>query len=232
MTPPTFTPGRYVRSQLEAERIAAEYPAVVKAMRGQVDTHPREQRLAALIAIELVRRGYVFDWMDCIWRVLPLGLPLDDLRPSPDRAIAIVDTWQKFASVTLTPEEHRDELVIAWDAIAPAIDGDDTELIDTTGRPQNQLRWWGMRNLAMRAHLEKGECVDLSACQRTALDDYIVPPDVWQEDVDYCDAQTESWIWSIGKRLADDPSIPAGTIIASRSTQLYQNPLYHCLWLR
>jgi hypothetical protein len=45
-------------------------------------------------------------------------------------------------------------------------------------------------------------------------------------DVDYCDAQAEAWIWSIGRRYADD------AIIASTGSELYQNPDFECLFLR
>lgn len=46
------------------------------------------------------------------------------------------------------------------------------------------------------------------------------------DDVDYCVARTEEWIWSIGKRLED------GAIFASTDTRFYQNPAFECLWLR
>jgi len=93
-------------------------------------------------------------------------------------------------------------------------------------RLQLQRRYDGMENRAMRDKLERGECVDLSRCRVTADLAYIVPPDVWQDDVDYCNALTERWIWSIGRERA------TGTIYAAHDTRFYQNPDYHCLWLR
>jgi len=52
-----------------------------------------------------------------------------------------------------------------------------------------------------------------------ALDRYV-------DGVDYCDAEKELWIWSIGRRRHD------GRIFASTDTRFYQNPDYECLWLR
>jgi hypothetical protein len=45
------------------------------------------------------------------------------------------------------------------------------------------------------------------------------------EDVDYCDAEKEAWIWSIGKD-AD------GKIFASTGTDFYQVEGFDCLFLR
>lgn len=45
-------------------------------------------------------------------------------------------------------------------------------------------------------------------------------------EVDYCDAQTESWIWSIGRRKSD------GKIFAAVDTRYYLDDAYECLWLR
>jgi len=83
-----------------------------------------------------------------------------------------------------------------------------------------------MENRAMRNKLERGECIDLSRCRMELDGSYIIPPDVWQEDIDYCNAQTEGWIWSIGRETA------TGIIRAAHDTRFYQNPEYHCLWLR
>ena len=38
------------------------------------------------------------------------------------------------------------------------------------------------------------------------------------DGMDYCNPDTDTWIWSIGRRLADD------VILASATTDLYQNP--------
>jgi hypothetical protein len=114
-----------------------------------------------------------------------------------------------------------------------------------------------MRNLSMRNKLERGECVDLSTCGRTDAGDYIIPPSVWQDDVDFCDAETEEWIWSIGRQysrcalkqahagpcyqiatsapnplLGECAIVPVGPIHASGSAKFYQNDQYECLFLR
>lgn len=46
------------------------------------------------------------------------------------------------------------------------------------------------------------------------------------DDVDYCIAQTEEWIWSIGRRRSD------GAILASTDSRYYSNPEFECLFLR
>jgi len=93
-------------------------------------------------------------------------------------------------------------------------------------RLQLNRNYDGMLNRAMRDKLERGECVDLSECKREEDGAYIVPPDVWQEDVDYCNAKTESWIFSVGREIR------TGIIRAAHHNGYYQNPEYECLWLR
>lgn len=80
-----------------------------------------------------------------------------------------------------------------------------------------------MPNLAMRQKLERGECIDISRCERDGKF-YIITN--FKDDVDYCDAAHELWIWSIGRRKSD------GVVHASTGSDLYQNPAYECLWLR
>jgi hypothetical protein len=82
-----------------------------------------------------------------------------------------------------------------------------------------------MANQAMANKLIKGKALDV----RTV--GHEVEPGVYQlrgyvDDVDYCDAEKEQWIWSIGKRLSD------GVILASTDARFYENPDYKCLWLR
>lgn len=48
----------------------------------------------------------------------------------------------------------------------------------------------------------------------------------FEEGVDYCDARTENWIWSIGKNKT------TGEIFASLDTRFYSNKEFECLWLR
>lgn len=78
-------------------------------------------------------------------------------------------------------------------------------------------------NQAMRRKLNSGEAIDVSSLP-TYGGAYILP--TFTEDVDYCNSRTERWIWSIGRRKAD------GVILASHSTEFYQNAEYECLWLR
>lgn len=86
-----------------------------------------------------------------------------------------------------------------------------------------------MDNLAMERKLEKGAAVDVSACKREGPY-YILEgdqiPDPRGEMPDYCDAQLERWIWSIGRRYSD------GVVLASTDGDLYQNDGCECLWLR
>lgn len=80
-----------------------------------------------------------------------------------------------------------------------------------------------MDNLAMAEKLRKVEAIDISSFAREGKY-YVVP--VFVEDVDYCDAKREAWVWSIGRRKSD------GVVLASLSADLYQNPAFDCLWLR
>jgi hypothetical protein len=76
----------------------------------------------------------------------------------------------------------------------------------------------------MQEKLEKGEAIDVSLFPKTDDGKYIM--DDFKEDVDYCNAETESWIWSIGIEFS------TGRILASHSADLYQNDKFECLWLR
>ena len=46
------------------------------------------------------------------------------------------------------------------------------------------------------------------------------------DNVDYCDRESETWIWSIGQRRTD------GAIFAAADARFYQHPAFECLWLR
>ena len=89
-----------------------------------------------------------------------------------------------------------------------------------------------MRNQAMRRKLESGEALDveklLAVAAPEAGDIYrgTFHLDRFVDDADYCVASTEQWIWSIGRRLSD------GEIFAALDSRFYQNPDFHCLWLR
>lgn len=80
-----------------------------------------------------------------------------------------------------------------------------------------------MTNRRMAEKIVSGEAIDISNCKRD--DRYYVLPEFF-EDVDYCDAAHEWWVWSIGRRHSD------GVIHASLASDLYQNDDYHCLFLR
>ncbi len=99
-----------------------------------------------------------------------------------------------------------------------------------------------MQNRAMQRKLDKGECLDVSACARIANGDYVLR--IFLEGVDYCNAQTEEWIWSIGKLLeplhtamADGShrTLPVDTFLASGSTRYYsagESLTIECVFLR
>lgn len=81
-----------------------------------------------------------------------------------------------------------------------------------------------MQNLKMLEKLEKYDAVDVSIFPKNQDGDYILPEYV--DGVDYCDADTEQWIWSIGVHNG------TGQILASTTGKFYQNPEYKCVWLR
>lgn len=96
-----------------------------------------------------------------------------------------------------------------------------------------------MQNQAMRRKLQKNEAVDVSKCERTITGDYILP--TFQSDKDYCNAETEQWIWSVGCLTVDLPSVmfngerrtlSKGTYLAAESAKWYQNSVCECVWLR
>lgn len=82
-----------------------------------------------------------------------------------------------------------------------------------------------MNNKAMERELDAGECLDVRKVGKEVspgkfeLTDFV-------DGVNYADALTETWIWSIGKSYDDE------TIIASYGTEYYQNDKYECLFLR
>ena len=80
-----------------------------------------------------------------------------------------------------------------------------------------------MINQAMKRSIESGECIDLSKCKKEG-NCYIIENFI--DGMDYCDAETEQWIWSIGKRRSD------GVILASTSSKFYGAVGYECIWLR
>lgn len=84
-----------------------------------------------------------------------------------------------------------------------------------------------MMNLRMQEMLKKGEAFDV----RQIGEEISNWPNHFKlarftENVDYCDADAEAWIWSIGKNRK------TGEIIASTTVDLYANDDYECLFLR
>ena len=86
-------------------------------------------------------------------------------------------------------------------------------------------RWEGVRNARMREKLVACRAIDVSTCRRVG-DFYLLPSPLWIEGMDYCNASTEVWIWSIGRHRK------TGKILASHGTNFYSHPSYECLWLR
>lgn len=84
------------------------------------------------------------------------------------------------------------------------------------------------RNRRMCERLNAGECKDVTPFGHVVggVGIYTLPHGFFEEGKDYCDAQTEMWIWSIGRNYAD------GRIVASTDNRFYQNPDWECLWLR
>lgn len=82
-----------------------------------------------------------------------------------------------------------------------------------------------MKNQSMQRKLEDGDAIDVSGFPRTVEGDYILPD--YAEGMDYCNRQTEEWIWSIGRSKTGMPMI-----LASTTTKFYGHPDYECLWLR
>jgi hypothetical protein len=99
-----------------------------------------------------------------------------------------------------------------------------------------------MRNQAMARKLKAGKAIDISSRPRTKRGDYVLAG--FTDDVDYCDATQEAWVWSIGKLLepvettmmnGDVVILPAGTILASLDSNHYsagQSQIIECVWLR
>ncbi len=91
-----------------------------------------------------------------------------------------------------------------------------------------------MQNKAMERKIKSGNAIDLKDCERIDAPStsegnhknaYYILKD-FEDDMDYCDSSSESWIWSIGRRKSD------GVILASTTSDLYQNPDFECLFLR
>lgn len=93
--------------------------------------------------------------------------------------------------------------------------------MSTTKKPA--IDYSNLRNRRMAEKLAAGVAVDISAFPRDGA--YYVL-DAFRDGANYCDAKTESWVWSVGKRVRD------GVVLASLEPDLYLNPEFECLWLR
>jgi hypothetical protein len=82
-----------------------------------------------------------------------------------------------------------------------------------------------MTNLRMQEKLDLGECLDVNTIGRVDSPGVFVLAH-YEDNIDYCDAANEQWIWSIGKDTR------TGEIVAATDTRFYQHPQYNCLWLR
>jgi hypothetical protein len=83
-----------------------------------------------------------------------------------------------------------------------------------------------MINKSMEKMLKDGEALDLSKYPKNADGDAVLPPTLDIEGLDLCYADTESWIWSVGKNRK------TGEVLASTSSKFYGDPAFECLWLR
>lgn len=87
------------------------------------------------------------------------------------------------------------------------------------------MAYKNMGNQAMQSKLNTGECLDVREIgEQQSNGDFLLHE--YHDNVDYCDAEKEEWIWSIGKHKL------SGKIYASKTGKFYQNPDYECLWLR
>lgn len=82
-----------------------------------------------------------------------------------------------------------------------------------------------MANKAMQRKIEDGDAIDISGFERTANGEYKIPEDIFDQELDYCNAATEEWVWSIGKNKD-------GVILAAMDARFYQSDDHECLWLR
>ena len=86
-----------------------------------------------------------------------------------------------------------------------------------------------MKNLRMQEKLNRMVCLDVAVHGREVeagifeMDESF---DFLCDGKDLCVAQTEEWIWSVGRRKSD------GKIFASTDSRFYGDDAYECIWLR
>lgn len=84
-----------------------------------------------------------------------------------------------------------------------------------------------MQNQSMMAKLKNGEAIDVGVIGSP----YQGFAGVWKlesylDGVDYCDSESEQWIYSIGKDKV------TGEVFAATDTRFVDNPKFDCVWLR
>lgn len=88
-----------------------------------------------------------------------------------------------------------------------------------------------MRNMRMHEKLQSGDCLDVRSIGEPTDDPAVFKLRYYEAGFDYCDAETERWIWSIGRRRRTLENLSDETFAAT-DARFYQNPDYECLWLR
>lgn len=92
-----------------------------------------------------------------------------------------------------------------------------------------------MQNKYMEEHLKSGVCLDVRKIGRGRpyRDDdlpVVFELDEFHEGLDYCDARTERFVWSIGREIA------TGRIVAALDSRFYsewaKQEGWECIWLR
>lgn len=86
-----------------------------------------------------------------------------------------------------------------------------------------------MHNKAMKRKLDEGECLDVAKIGTEVKGEgkgRVFQLTRFEDGIDYCIAETEEWIWSIGRRKSDQ------TVFAATDARYYMCPGYECIWLR
>lgn len=86
----------------------------------------------------------------------------------------------------------------------------------------------GMSNGAMARELMREACIDVRvlAVPGGAAGPTLFELSSYSADIDYCDATTERWIWSIGREKL------TGKFYAATDTRFMDNAAFELLWLR
>lgn len=83
-------------------------------------------------------------------------------------------------------------------------------------------------NLSMAEMLRRGQAIDISTIGEPV---HGFRGSVWVmrdfiDGKDYCDAEQELWIFSIGRHKT------SGLYYAAIDNRFYNNPMFECVWLR